>query len=79
MAKKNDKKAKSAAKSTKKASKPAAKKATKPAKKAAKPVAKKVTKPAKASKPQSLLLKQNKNRKPKRLLRLNLIKTNLLK
>jgi len=50
MAKKNDKKAKSAAKSTKKASKPAAKKATKPAKKAAKPVAKKVTKPAKASK-----------------------------
>ena len=51
MAKKNDKKAKSAAKSTKKASKPAAKKVTKPAKKAAKPVAKKVTKPAKASKP----------------------------
>lgn len=51
MAKKNDKKAKAAVKSTKKASKPAAKKVTKPAKKAAKPVAKKVTKPAKASKP----------------------------
>jgi DnaK suppressor protein len=59
MAKKKDKKAKAAVKSTKKASKPAAKKAvkkvTKPAKKAAKPVAKKVVKkPAKASKPVKL-------------------------
>jgi DnaK suppressor protein len=53
MAKKNDKKAKSAVKSIKKAGKPAAKKVVKKTapKKATKPVAKKVAKPAKASKP----------------------------
>ena len=68
MAKKNDKKAKPAAKSTKKASKPAAKKVTKPAKKAAKPAAKKVAKPAKPTakqKPQAKKVtaaKPNKNK-----------------